>query len=299
MHEDLVDNDHRRIAGEVDELLQAHKLLSLDHESDAFKVLCRELFKAKRDVFSIEIDRWKGDYSTSTGNGAASAGHHGSSEGEPAEVLSLTEAVPLYLKHYEHRAPGTIKAKRTVLKRFADLVGNKPVHSITKAECVAYRDALLKLPTNMSKRFPGKSCREVLALLNDGKASNGITLLSRNTVNQDIMHLSHFFGWLIDEGKRTKAAGNPVEGISFDGIEAKSHEEYTDEELAAIFTSEDYTRQSFEQQDYARYFIPLILLYSGCRREEVAHLALVDIKQEASMWFMDVAPDPERGRRLK
>ena len=291
-HEELLGCDYSRVASEVDELLAIHKLPPMDHESEAFKRLSRELLKAKRDVLRIELDRWQGDYAT--GNGASTIHPASTIDEVSLESLPLSDAIPLYLKHFDDRAPGTIEAKQNALKRFLDVVGNKPVHKIAKADCITYRDTLRKVPANLSKRFPGKTIKEALALV-ASKPVKSAVLLSKNTINQDLMHIGHFFGWLIDEGRRS--ADNPVDGLSFEGVESKSHEAFDDSDISAIFCSDEYTSQ-LKAKDYARYFLPLILLYSGCRREEAANLALADIQKEGSVWFMDLAPDLTRGRRL-
>ena len=294
-HEELVGCDYSKIASEEDELLATHKLLPMDHESDTFKRLARELLKAKRDVLRIELDRWQGEYGIAAGNGSTTFHPATTADEPPLESLLLSDAIPLYLKHFEDRAPGTIEAKQNALKRFLDVVGNKPVHSIVKADCIVYRDTLRKLPANLSKRFPGKTIKEALALVGSKPVKRGV-LLSKDTINQDLMHIGHFFGWLIDEGRRS--ADNPVDGLSFEGVESKSHEAFDDSDISAIFGSDEYTSQ-LKAKEYARHFLPLILLYSGCRREEAANLALADIQKEGGVWFMDLAPDLTRGRRLK
>lgn len=158
-HEELVGCDYCRVWGEVDELLATHKLPPLDHESEAFKRLARELLRAKRDVLRVELDRWRGDYTT--GNGSLLPNHQ-TVDGPQFDALPLSEAIPLCLKHFEDRAPGTIEAKQNVLRRFLDVVGNKPVHTLAKPDCILYRDTLRKLPANLSKRFPGKSVKDAL-----------------------------------------------------------------------------------------------------------------------------------------
>jgi integrase len=297
---DLMACKYARIAPDVDDLLREYHLPPVDHSSDSFKRLCRELLKARLTFIRTELDRWDGNYTAPT-NGNGSGGQHtGKSDDASVPVesfLMLSAAIPAYLAHYAHRAPGTIEGKRSTLRRFLELIGDKPVHRITKKECVVYRDTLLKVPTHIHKRFPGKSVKDVLAMMADGTVKASIPLLTRNTANQELMHVNHFMEWLINEGKRPP--GNPVAGIAFEGIEKKAREEYTDSDITTIFTSEDFTRQLGESE-YARYFLPLILLYSGCRREEAAYLALADVKQGGGgIWYFDIAPDPTRGRRLK
>jgi hypothetical protein len=135
----------------------------------------------------------------------------------------LAEAIPAYLKHFEHRAPGTIEAKRNVLKRFLEVIGDRSVQGIGKQECIVYRDTCRKLPSNASRGYPGMPLAEVLER---AKGWPGKDLLSKMTINQDLTHLGHFFGWLINEGRYT--GNNPLDGLAYEGIESKSHETFSD-----------------------------------------------------------------------
>lgn len=217
----------------------------------------------------------------------------------------MSEAIPAYLKHFEHRAPGTIEAKRNVLKRFLELGGDKPIHTITKQDCITYRDTIRKLPSNASKKFPGMALKDVLKRAQgDGRHPGWPEkdLLSKQTINQDLTHLTHFFSWLINEGKYSET--NPVDGLTYQGIEAKQTETFSDADIKAVFTSSEYRRQLKDGEhaqvtSAARYWLPLLLLLTGARREEVANLALSDIKDEEGLNCFDIAPDPGRGRRLK
>jgi hypothetical protein len=79
--------------------------------------------------------------------------------------------------------------------------------------------------------------------------------------NQDFVHIGHFMGSLIDEDKRSRG-DNPVDGLTFDGVESKSHETSTDADISACFLSREYMKQ-LKDGEHARHFIPLMLLYSA------------------------------------
>lgn len=64
-----------------------------------------------------------------------------------------------------------------------------------------------------------------------------------------------------------------------------------------MFTHPDFLRQ---RETYpARYWLPLILLYTGARREEIAQLSPTDIKQDGQVWYFDITDDAETGKRVK
>ena len=195
----------------VQEFVERYKV-PLDGEREK-TFLGRELLKAERVIAGKIKQRVQGDYGAeyiSNGNGRREC----TAVGAPVAGPALSEVIPAYLKHYEHRAPGTLEAKRNVLKRFAEIVGaDKPVSSILKADCVAYRETLRKLPANVSKRFPGLSLREVV---DKAKGLPEAMMLAKVTINQDLTQLTHFFTWLMNEGLYA-GASNPANGLQYEG----------------------------------------------------------------------------------
>jgi integrase len=292
----LLDNDFSKIEDEVDELLHSHGH-SLSKETEAYRRLCRELLKAKQTALKTEMDwregkYWGRDSLVFTAPPAVRPVHDRGSDSRASVLLSV--AGKAYLKDLERRAPGTLAAKANVLNRFMEIVGDKDLHAITDQDCLRYRDTLAKLPAHMTKRYPGKTAAQVLA---ETEGKEGIERLSLQTINQDLTHLRHFFGWAIAKPRRY-IVENPIEGLFYEGVESKQYEAFTDEDIARLFTSEEYTDQ-LRQRRYGRHWLPLILLYSGARREELANLAISDVKTEKGIPYFDIAPDSARGRRLK
>ena len=289
----LLDNDFSKIEDEADELLHSHGH-RLSKETEAYCRLCRELLKAKQTALKMEMDWRDGKYwgrDSLVSPVLPPVPDTGSNLRAP---VLLSVARKAYLKDLERRAPGTLVAKANVLNRFTEIVGDKDLRSITDQDCLYYRDTLTKLPAHMTKRYPGKTAAQVLAEV-EGKGS--IERLSLQTVNQDLTHLRHFFGWAMAKPRRY-ITDNPVEGLFYEGVESKQYEAFTDEEITRLFTSEEYADQLVKKR-YGRYWLPLILLYSGARREEVANLAVADVKTEQGIPYFDIAPDMARGRRLK
>jgi integrase len=137
-----------------------------------------------------------------------------------------------------------------------------PVHTITKQACIKYRDTLAKK-------------------------------VSRARVNITLDHLGHFFRWCV---KHDAYLGNvPTDGLSFEDIVVESHQPFTDDDLRALFTSQSYLKQRTAEP--ARYWLPLLLLYSGCRREEIAGIHRDEVQREGETWYFDVKPNDTR--RLK
>lgn len=70
---------------------------------------------------------------------------------------------------------------------------------------------------------------------------------------------------------------------------------FDQQDLQLIFGSEVFTqhRRSSGQSGEASYWIPILLFYTGARPEEVAGMALQDIKQHPSLgWYFDIVDRP-------
>jgi len=285
-HYALIGNDFTRIAPEVDELLSTNRR-TVPKDSDAYRRLCRELLKAKQAVLKAEVERWEGNSQQS---------FHSSQNAPPPQLvpsLTLSAAVVKYLAHFQHHAPGTLSAKQAVLRRYAEVAGDRPVNAYSKQHGITYRETVGQLPAHLTKKYPGQSIVDVLALVR-GKLH--VPRFSKQTVNQDLTHLAHFFSWLIAEG--LYSGPNPMEGLAYEGIEGESYDPFTPSDLTRIFGHPHYAAS--HRHDYPeRYWLPLIALYSGARRGEIAGLAVADIRQEDGVWFFDITPDASRDHQLK
>lgn len=271
------------------EFIKRHGL-AIAPASDVYTFLCRELLKAEQHIAKGIKERVQGNYSEAYSAPALSPS--ASADLGPITTLIFSEATADYLKHFNHLAKGTLRAKKATLGRFRSVMGDRLLQSIAKPECIRYRDTIGKLPLHMAKRFPGKSVAEVLAAVS--KIPN-VPTLSKQTVNQDLTHLGHFFAWA--KNNAHYVGDNPVDGLSFVGLEGKHSAPFTAADLSRIFGSRAYAEQ--RAANPARYFLPLLLLYTGARREEIAQLALTDIGQEEGVWRFDFKPDAVRGTRLK
>jgi integrase len=288
----------KQVRETADELLSSHRV-TLAHDSPEYERLCAELLKAQQIVLKTEMERWEGNYhhqdtaAYSIHSYSSHNGHHAAF----ALGLSLSEMVQQYFKHHERAwAPRTAAKKRGILDRFLQIVSegraDVTVQDVKKPECVRYRDVLRKLPNDMATRYHGKSIAEVLTLVSKKKT---YTSVSDNTVNQCLEHVGHFFTWLNDEGKHT--GGNPASRLQLKGVdEDNRYEPFTDDEIQRLFGSEFVEHLPAHPE---RYWVTLIGLYSGMRLGEVSQLAVTDVQRENDIWYFDVKPDKEEGKRLK
>lgn len=260
-HEALVSGDYNAVGGEVDDLLVAHKLPRLDHTSEAYKRLARELLKAKVDVFRVELERWHGEYRH---NGPLAVGSPSTPAKHQTSSKPFSEVSALYFKEHR-RAPRTDEQIQSGFKKFLVIIGgDRPIGDITKADCRQYKETLLK--------------------------SVGIA-----TANKNLHSLSHLWNWASGQGFVPEGTTSPVAGLLINKRLAKreklERKPFTDSDLAAILSHKEFLSQRTDRPE--RYWLVLCLLLSGARREEIAQLAVSDIQHKDGIHYFDITNEGE------
>src|SRR5215472_4940271 len=147
----LLENDFRQIAREADDLLKSAGLPPLDHDGADFLRLSRRLLQARIEFIEIERKRWSGEHIPSRRRPSAPtvADARLITNGSPAPVIKPTgplfsAAVEGYLRE-NPRAERSTRQLKAELQRFLTIIGgDRAVSSISKADCLKYKDSLLK-----------------------------------------------------------------------------------------------------------------------------------------------------------
>lgn len=176
---------------------------------------------------------------------------------------------------------------RSRLVNILDIIGNKPIVTITRDDLRFFRKTLEELPPRRknNKLYADKSINEIIKI---NKLNNGTTLSIR-TVNEILHAVSTMFEWARKEGLLTS---NPAKGLSKkdERPEIDIKEPFTNQEIKMLFYSGDFTIDTFENPAY--YWAPLISLYSGMRLEEISQLHCADIYQDSEgIWIFDINID--------
>lgn len=196
----------------------------------------------------------------------------------------------------------TISEFGGAVTRFIELFGDLPVSDITRALCQDYRTALGKMPTK-GEGIRGLSASELIARAE----RDGLPTASLGTVKKQLRALSAVLGFACRLGLVRE---NPVAESGIVQRLAKAeqkHQQTTEEsgkgysraELCAIFSSALY-RESWERSvgdlGAALYWMPLLMVYTGARREEVAQLDVADIEQDpdTGLWCMSIRPGGDK-----
>ena len=102
-------------------------------------------------------------------------------------------------------------------------------------------------------------------------------LLKPNTINTFAGHINGLFKYALQEGY--------VNGNYFNNLRAKKETKqvrtaFTNEELSKFFNTDLFTKKEFPVKWSWRYWVPIIMLYTGARVEEICQLYLDDIYDE-------------------
>jgi integrase len=162
--------------------------------------------------------------------------------------------------NWTKRTPGEINAQ---FEGVVKVIGNLPADNLDRAVLIAGREKLLER-------------------------------LSVRTVNKYMTLLSSVLLWGVKHGY---ISNNPAEGLQ---LELKKR---ADEERKA-YDLEDIRRviehiPSKDCYDPFKFWIPMIGMYSGMRREEICQVSASDIKDVNGIWCFDINDDTGKSTKTK
>lgn len=253
-----------------------------DKESEEYKRFCRELLKAHVEVLKTELRRWDGDYGTPPAGFTATA-----STQQPQGITKLvSEVITDFVRHKEVDKSWAYRTGvmfKSGLALFLEVVGDKLITEITKADIRSYKETLHRLPRNMSIKYPGKPIAEVLTL-------GAVPLLSSSSVDKLVRYVKSLFIFATDQDYIEK---NPTTALKLKAKEdAREQRKAFDGEDIEIIFGKGYADLLPARPD--RFWIPLIMLHSGARLEEIAQLDVTDLKEVGGVWVFDLQEEGDK-----
>lgn len=168
----------------------------------------------------------------------------------PVKSMKFSELVNLYLEEKKlDNNEETRKAKSRTYTDLQEIFGDLEINLYGKPEMVQFKTLDLK---------------------------RGIKAVR---LNARIGQINDLFTWAINNGHYTAAPTSPCDGLRIGkgsklSTKYESYEPFSNDELKQIFSNE-YLRK-FHKPDF--YWLPILALYTGARREELASLAVADVK---------------------
>lgn len=218
----------------------------------------------------------------------------------------LSTLLPRYLKECKDRdlAQKTLNSNDSDVREFMVIVGDKPVRNYTNEDGLLFKTVLRTVPSQR-KVDPFKRLdiaqAAALAEKNDPDQTT-IPRLHTTTVNNKIYVVGDFFVWA---NNQYKDVANPLLGLRIDtkkknrnSAKLRKRQPFTIEQLTKLFTGPIYTGcKSLSEwklaghlipRESARYWVPLLALFTGMRLGEIIQLHVADVKTADGIPYLSV-----------
>jgi integrase len=281
----LINFNHEECENVVQDIIKAQHL-DVSKDSAEFMLICREYLKASNKWTKIENNRNKGDYSDDVEAmfplpGDANIGQLPATKQEPEDKgIRFSELIDLYKEEYKNK-----KKTKTYLQTyryFIRVMGDKHIETIGRSTIKEFVERARRLPKNINsfKRYRNKTVDEILEMAIPEKE-----IIHPNTIDKHTNRLKTLFDDAINmfcvyNGK------NPVYKVKIgDGSEDDARVPFTINELSRLFSEENYN--SVEKP--FQFWCPILALFHGLRRREMAQLYLDDIRMsDDGIWVFDI-----------
>ncbi|TVM30454.1 site-specific integrase [Oceanidesulfovibrio marinus] len=291
--------DFRHIKGRVDTFL-TYKELEVDKESLTYKRLCDALLKAEADVMQeVSDEAWEGPTPANSTPAAATDA--------PTEVYqvprqeqgpTLSDAVEKYIqvKSSSGWSSKTQSDASSKVREFAEIVGTDTLLSKLDRDAMRrYLGVIQQLPArrDTKRAYKEKTILELLELDIPTKDR-----LANKTIENRFVWVRSMLNWFEEEDYIPKSRNlNKVLDVKLNqqGRTTGKRVAFTEDDLSRLFEPETYSEDTGKTP--ARFWLPILALYTGARLEELAQLHLKDIRTVDGVLVIDI--NDEDGKNLK
>ncbi|BFR47291.1 site-specific integrase [Nitratidesulfovibrio sp. HK-II] len=273
----------------VDEIITTNDL-DIEKNSRDYTRMGVEALKVYVDVAEVLLLRLKGNHRDEENIMAAYATPQrqdtsdSNTKQKPTLLFDLINAYctdRIERKLWKRRGLTESARKFDRLKR---ILGNVPVAGLDHTDATRARDIMLKLPLRLdAKRFQNKSIEELIAL--EGEARPSI-----KTINDQLIMASSLFEFAVT---RREATVNIFKNTTIaDDVSAdRKRDPFTDDDLKQIFDISTYS--TFCAGDSAKYWLPILGLFTGARLNELSQIRTVDVYEKSGILVIDITEEDE------
>ncbi|WP_412033142.1 DUF6538 domain-containing protein [Nitratireductor aquimarinus] len=306
MRKHLVEGETALINHEVDNYIDRNKLLINPISPDRAD-LARKLMRAEIEALEAALKRDKGDYTHTPADPIVKPAI-GTSREQAKRGETIMELFEQYaVENPKNITTDTINQARRDIGSFVATVGSTcPVHRIDKKAVREWKALLMKLPVKATetKEFAGMTLAQIVR----HNQKIGKPIVTPRTVNRYLSSLGAFCKWLVAHGYLDQ---NPTADMALAKEKKISTLPFTSDQLNTLFKSPLFTgcQSADEWRNIAkpgnvrirdhRYWVPLVMLFSGARPAEIAQLAVADVRQEHGHWVFDITEEGEGDKSVK
>lgn len=299
------------IAHAVDDYLDRNNLLVQRGTPDWIR-LARHMMRAEIEALQRTFERDRGDYTGQPSDPLVKP-----ATGNRREFAKPGETIMEILEVFVRENPNSVaKDRLDQIRRdigtFVETVGSSaPVTTIEKVAVRDWKALLIRYPLRASEvsDFKGMNIRQIVK----ENEKHGRPVLSDRTVNRYMSSLGAFCNWLVANGY---LAANPVSGMSLPKEKRSKTLTFTADQMNTLFKSPLFTGAQSDKEGEWRYisrpgsilirdhrfWVPLIMLFTGARNGEIGQLATGDVRELHGHWIFHITTEgdqTEAGKSVK
>jgi integrase len=187
------------------------------------------------------------------------------------------------------RNSSTVTEYERALELFTQLHGELPVADITKRHALRFREALQDMPPSRSKALQGLTLPQLLEWRQSHPETPHLTAGSINKLLSGVQAIAKWANknGLVPDDIRW---ADPFAEMRLTQSDEEGGGPFEPHELQRLFASPVFTegeRPKGGQGDVA-FWLPLLALFTGCRRSELTSRKATDIGQDAGHWTLAI-----------
>lgn len=291
------------IAHEVEDYLRQNRLF-VDRGTPDWISLARHMMRAEIEALQRTLERDQGDYTGQPRDPLVKPATAGRREAH--EVAPPGESIAEAVAAFKRENPKNVSKSRIEeacrdIGIFMEVFGSGfPVAKISKKQVREWKTLLIQYPVRATEvvAFRGMTMEQIVQANQKLKRP----VLSDRTVNRYLSSLSAFCSWAEANGY---LASNPCGKMALSKERRSKTLPFTSDQMNALFKSPLFSgAQSETEWRYIsrpgnvlirdhRFWVPLIMLFSGARPGEIGQLAVSDVREQHGHWIMHITTEGE------
>lgn len=282
----------------VDDLLQSRPELQLKKGGKDYQRLSALLRRAQIEKLHRKIDRLEGGTMKPFDPAFQMLFAHSPTPEAPKSKMTLKQLTDKFMEHQRANNASTTPVTYAIpIRLLHEVLGKqKLVAEITRDDIIKVGEALRRIPAHVTQRYPKMPLLKAVA---KADAEGNKVRFSPQTVSKYFNNVSAIFNFVEEDGVFTL---NPVKGKRLrEMFRVRSRSKrrlFTPDELKAIFNAPLYTGCEDDERRYnipgpnkprrARFWVPLLALFQGCRLNEICQLYCEDVQEKDGIAFLMV-----------
>jgi integrase len=279
-----------------------------DTKSQKYAELLKMFMRAEREYVVLSLQEERGDIVRGTGDNFFAPYFAGNylEKNLNSKKITFKNLCARYLEARKSEVKASVfKGIEREIKVLRELIGvHFYLHQIDREKCREIFDLIKRLPINPKKKYPNVSCKRAIELSDkDGYRKIGV-----KRVNHYMIRLNAIMNFALVEGY---ISSNPASRLSQKDFRNKKdlRDPFNPEHLKKIFTAPLFTGCIDDEYSYkkvgsnrprrARFWVPLISLWTGMRLEEICQLDIDDISQKESIDIIFLSAGNDKSLKTK